>query len=138
MLKSRHRSSDSRIEDFKERSFWSCDQDHLNKLSYPHSNESSYELFSLIGRLIQIRRFLKILKVGRRTNGRLTNDATGVIGILHAYPRTFVSGETKSRKQSMELVVLLSVHRFFIEPFQKTNCRSNQSQRLPHFEQAAV
>ena len=47
-----HRPSGSGEEDFLRgfyhiwawRPSWSCDQDHLNKLSFPHPKESPYEI----------------------------------------------------------------------------------------------
>ena len=57
---------------------WSCDQDHLNKLSFPHPKESPYDLSS-IGLVVE--------NVDRRTP-----DA-GVIGILIAHLGAFGSGE---------------------------------------------
>ena len=40
---------------------WSCDQDHLNKLSFPHPKESPYEISVQLAQWFQRRRCLKML-----------------------------------------------------------------------------
>ena len=74
---------------------WSSDQDHLNKLLFPHPKESPYEIGVQLAQRFQ-RRCLKMLTDGGRdgrTDGRTTNP--GVIGILIAHLGAFGSGELK-------------------------------------------
>ena len=67
---------------------WSCDQDHLNKLSFPYPKESPYEIWVQLVKWFQRRRCLKMLTDGR------TTDA-GVTCILIAHFGAFGSGELK-------------------------------------------
>ena len=72
---------------------WSCDQDHLNKLSFPRPRESPYEIWVQLTQWFQRRRCLKMLTDGRTDDGRTDG---GVTGILLAHPWAFGSGELKS------------------------------------------
>ena len=47
---------------------WSCDQDHLNKLLFPHPKESPYEIWVHLAQQFQRRRCLKMLMDGRRSH----------------------------------------------------------------------
>ena len=72
---------------------WSCDQEHLNKLSFPHPKESPYEIYlSSIGLVVSEEKMFE--NVDGRTDDRRTTD-DGVIGILIAHLGAFGSGELK-------------------------------------------
>ena len=47
---------------------WSCDQDSLNKLSFPHPKESPYEIWAQLAQWFQRRRSLKMLTDGRQSH----------------------------------------------------------------------
>ena len=68
---------------------WPGRQEHLNKLSFPHSKESPYEIWVQLAQWFQRRRCLKMLTDGP------TTDA-GVTGILIAHLGAFGSGELKN------------------------------------------
>ena len=48
-----------------------CDQDHLNKLSFPHPMETPYEIWLQSAQWFLRRRCLKSVDDGRTDNGRL-------------------------------------------------------------------
>ena len=56
---------------------WSCDQDHLNKLSFPHPIEAPYGIMILIGPVVSEEKMFK--ECGRRTT---TTDDDGGLPIL--------------------------------------------------------
>ena len=72
---------------------WSCDQEHLNKLSFHHPKESPYEIWVQLTQWFQRRRCLKMLTDGRRTDA-------GVTGILIAHLWAFGSGELITVKRA--------------------------------------
>ena len=49
---------------------WSYDLDHLNKFSFPHPTEATYEILALIGIVVSEKIFEEC---GRRTDGRTTD-----------------------------------------------------------------
>ena len=53
---------------------WSCDQDHLNKLSFPYPKEHPYEIYSLSGLVVSEEKMIE------KVDGRRMANA-GVIGI---------------------------------------------------------
>ena len=67
------------------RSSWSCNQDHLNKLSFPRTKGSQFEIWVKLSQWFQRRRCLKMW-TDRRTDA-------GVTGILWAHSWPFGSGE---------------------------------------------
>ena len=81
-----HRTAGSGEEDFK--GFyhiwawwpsWSCDLDHLYKLSFPLPKEAPHKIWLLLANWFQRRRRLKLWTDGRR---RATGDGRRTMGIL--------------------------------------------------------